>query len=445
LYPQVFLRNVAHYSSSGLQPIVQNGLNQSNLSHSPRLSLQSPSIPTFLRDNHTDTASSLPTIASSPGGIPYNFKFPSPGPSPSRSPAASLSLSVPTPPNIGSIPSPTRVSMAEPETSSHLTHSLVENIFSVYVSRTSGDARRVARRRDKGKDKDDDRVRESRDSLSLNIPNRVPALTHLPLHLALSGSSLSSAHGAAGILVPMTDLKEFVSLVVGEDAEVKKEDESDGSDDGLSKATAKVKAKVRPKKHKRQSPVHGVVGSLRAVWLGCVDEVIKARKKFDDMVRERQRTREERGVLSDGGTIPKRKAFGSIGSDSDEPWRPSFSRRGSMKSANERSDGRSTEEEGGLDTFGSLWAKSSGRVSRTIESLTGFNAARRKTHPHNSSTSNVSSSMSNGNVIDLGTISKKRPTTSSLLLPAFDGSNANTSGTSTPMQRMQWPYSGCVY
>ncbi|KAF5370113.1 hypothetical protein D9758_001040 [Tetrapyrgos nigripes] len=438
LYPQIFLRNIAHYSSSGPQPISQTTSNQSGHAHSPRLSLQSPALPSFLRDHHAETASSLPTIHSSPVSIPPTFRFPSPATSPSRSSAASLSMNVPTPPSMTSASSPTHISLAEPEISLHLTRRLVENIFTVYVSRTSGEARRAVRRREKGKDKDDDKARESRDSLSLTIPNRVPALTNLPLHLALSGSSLSSPQGAAGILVPITDLKEFVSMLIGEDVEVKKEDESDGSDDGFSKATAKVKAKVRPKKHK--SPVHGVAGSVKAVWLGCVDEAIKARKKFEEMARERQRSREERGVLSDGGSLPKRKTFGSIGSDSDEPWRPSFSRRASIKSANDRSDGRSTEEEGGLDAIGSLWAKSSGKVTRTIESLTGFNTGRRKTHPHNSSMSNIHSNMSNGNVVDLGTLSKKRLTTSSLLLPAFDHGGTSTSGASTPMKR--WPYTG---
>ncbi|THV08548.1 hypothetical protein K435DRAFT_740733 [Dendrothele bispora CBS 962.96] len=445
LNPRNFSRNISHYLSSIPQSITYNSSTQSNPSHhSPRFSIQSPTLPTFLKDHHPDTTTSLPTVYNTP----TSAKLPSitPVPSPSRSPAISLSLNVPTPPSSGFLPSPARVPPTESDNNIHLTRSLVDKITSAYeskLSRTSVDARRSARRREKGKDKDDDR-RESRDSLSLPIPNRVPGLTHIPLPLALASGSLSSAQGAASIVKPVFDLKEFVDIVVGEDMEVKKEDESDGSDDGLGKATAKMKARVRPKRHKDKGAVHGVAGSVKALWMGCVDEISKARKKVEDMLREQERAREERGVLSDGGGgLPKRRTFGSLGSDSDEPRRPSFSRRGSLKSGNERSDGRTTEEEGALDTFGALWARGS-RVSRKIESWTVFNTTRKKTHSHNSSASNIVNGSSNNNVVDLSTLSKRRGH-NSLLLPGFDGASANTSAVSTPMRLQtvfQWPKTG---
>ncbi|KAH7879834.1 uncharacterized protein C8R40DRAFT_447781 [Lentinula edodes] len=304
----------------------------------------------------------------------------------------------------------------------------------------------------------------------------------------LTGGSMNS--GAASVLMPMSDLEEFIEVILGEisyrrnreekrekrerkerikirikeEKEEQKERErererdkkgadnlsSSSSSDGLvdfSRAAKKVKAKVKGrsvdkgderdseeakdvvKEHKRRKDkdnVGGVGGLVLGLWTGRVNLVIKLREKTEERERERERSiqfsdarqvAERDGVLSDGVTSwqsnPKNtsKDFHnrpSLWSDGDAdthaysyddrkrislPARdgtsPTFARRSSVSGTGsrgrygsvqnvltpEKSDGRSTEEEGpgllGSETLGALWAKSGSKVKDKLESWAG--------------------------------------------------------------------------
>lgn len=306
----------------------------------------------------------------------------------------------------------------------------------------------------------------------------------------LTGGSMTS--GAASILMPISDLEEFIEVILGEisyrrnreekrekrerkerikmrikeEKEEQKERErerdkkgadnlsSSSSSDGLvdfSRAAKKVKAKVKGrsvdklydkgderdseeakdvvKEHKRRKDkdnVGGVGGLLLGLWTGRVNLVIKLREKTEERERERERSMqfldarqvaERDGVLSDGVTSwqsnPKNtsKDFHhrpSLWSDGDADTHaysyddrkrsslpahngtsPTFARRSSVSgtgsrgrygsvqnvSMPEKSDGRTTEEEGpgllGSETLGALWAKSGSKVKDKLESWAG--------------------------------------------------------------------------
>ncbi|KAJ4478087.1 hypothetical protein J3R30DRAFT_2857252 [Lentinula aciculospora] len=401
-----------------------------------------------------------------------------------------------------------------------LTRSLVESVFYAYdakLLKTSPEVRRAVRKEQKAnKDKKKDSVsyapeedNPGKDGISsiAGLPS-VASHSHL-----LSGSSLPLASGfkagltstlastltggnihsgAASILMPMSDLEEFIDIVIGEisyrrtreekrekkekkerdkvkvkeEKEERKERERDrkevdnlsssSSSDGLvdfSKAAKKVKAKVKGrsvdklrdvkgdewettegkdpvkefKKRKDKDNVGGVGGLVLGLWTGSVNLVVKLREKTEEREREREKNTElfnarqaaERdGILSDGfdswrsnpAKDPKHRP--SIWSDGDtdshlyvndstnagkraslpahHKHSPTFARRSSVSGPGSRSrygsvqsgviladksDGRSTEEEGpgllGSETLGALWAKSGSKVKGKLESWAG--------------------------------------------------------------------------
>ncbi|KAL0068077.1 hypothetical protein AAF712_004737 [Marasmius tenuissimus] len=316
------------------------------------------------------------------------------------------------------------------------------------------------------------------------------------LHLSTL-AALSGAHGPQSVLVATVDLTELVHSVVGrnrlkekdkekekdkdkekgKDKEREKERErererdkeratldsddplvpsqspsssnpvrSSGSPDTpttpvphISPSTSKA-PKFRPPKPKskasKDTEVTGVAGTLRGLWSGNISAVIRLRERLRERGTERPSNghsgpvgagaAEKKGIWSDGDT--------DVNYDSLRSYRaPRMSRRGSLQ---EKSDGRSTEDEGygNGDSFGSRWAKGTETLSNVrdkIESWTGLNKidaklAKRKAHTHHSN-----ASTSTANIVDLspttatpgGSFNSRKPNRISLparsLIPAF--------------------------
>ncbi|KAL0572820.1 hypothetical protein V5O48_009148 [Marasmius crinis-equi] len=307
------------------------------------------------------------------------------------------------------------------------------------------------------------------------------------LHLS-SLAALSGSQGPHSILDPTVDLTEFVHTVVGrnrlkekekekekeKDKEKEKERDKAGheSDDLLaqplspsagspnspstptthnSPSTSRA-TKVKPLKPKtkgsKDSDVTGVAGTMRGLWSGNILGVIRLRERVAEREREREKEKEQDAILGSGDGAREKKGIYSDG-DTDYNYNfdsmrssraPRMSRRGSLQ---EKSDGRSTEEEGygNGDSFGSRWARSSEKFSNVrdkIESWTlnkiDTKLAKRKAPTHHSN-----ASTSTANIVDLspttatpgGSFSSKKPHRISLpgrsLIPTFGNDSANNS------------------
>ncbi|KAK7049503.1 hypothetical protein VNI00_005534 [Paramarasmius palmivorus] len=353
------------------------------------------------------------------------------------------------------------------DTPTILTRSLVESIFSAYDAKVLKGSRVSIS--NAYKDRNDD---ESKSKLPLPISN-----LHFPRALPLpTGAKDTPSNAAASILVPTADLPEFIHAVVGrkrlEKKEKEREKEKDkekekrekekergegrrdsvDSEDGLSPSTAikkvrasKPKLKQPSKDIDKESGVGGVAGTVRGLWSGNVLLVARLRERIAerDNDRKRQLERElEDKEKSDDGMGPlleekvERKGT-TLWSDGDTDYndRPGFRRTQSAHP--EKSDGRSTEEEG---AGGGIWGMGTSRVRGKIESWTGISKidnrlSKTKRTPKSSISHSVNGSL--GNIVDLSSTTPGNSLSSRkggrLLLPAFGESSKNASGVSTPL------------
>ncbi|KIK68149.1 hypothetical protein GYMLUDRAFT_191267 [Collybiopsis luxurians FD-317 M1] len=421
-----------------------------------------------------------------------------------------------------------------PEDTLFLTRSVIETVFSAYdtkLLKISPEVRRAVRKEKANREKNYSTSREddgnAKDGLSsiAGLHGVAPRSHLLPggslplasgLKAGLTGTLASSLTGggythagAASILMPISDLEEFIDVVVGEissydrrgkeekkdkkgkgkgkeerkdrekdskkDRDKKEADSlSSSSSDGLvdlSRAAKKVKAKVKgrsvdklldPKaddkeagegydSHKKERKAKdyikgGVGGLIFGLWTGRIHLVVKLREKMEERAREQAvllRHRED-GIPSDGfgsGRSWHRssKSRPSLWSDGETdpyvhdnaraiqrtslPAQPSsFGRRASISGAGvsksrynslqsipftEKSDGRSTEEEGpgilGTESFGMLWARGGSKVRGKLESWAGLSKIDNKLTKQKSKTHSGTMLMphAESNVVDL--------------------------------------------
>ncbi|KAF9261693.1 hypothetical protein L218DRAFT_980832 [Marasmius fiardii PR-910] len=352
--------------------------------------------------SHTYSLPNVPTISTLPGSAPLFMKAGTPTIAPQASPFTATK-------------------------STFLTQSIAQSIFTTYDSK-------IPKMRGSFNHREHDKEKES------------PLAA---LHLGSLGASLSNPHGPQSVLSPTADLVEFVHTVVGrnrlkeKDKEREKEREKEkekeraslDGDEPLVQSSSlpyhnrsrspgspstptphntpvmskgiRVKSSKPKSKSSKDNEVTGVAGILLGLWSGNVLMVIRLRDRMEEREKEREKEKE-----SDGGGGEKK----GIWSDGDMESSPNFdalkrsrlprmSRRGSLQ---EKSDGRSTEDEGlGIgDSLGSRWAKSSERFSNVkdkLETWTGLNKIDNKLTKKRAAThhSNASTSTANIAVVDL--------------------------------------------
>ncbi|ESK96022.1 hypothetical protein Moror_7367 [Moniliophthora roreri MCA 2997] len=353
-------------------------------------------------------------------------------------------------------------------TPAFLTRGLVESIFNAYDAKVLKGSRVSIS--NPYKDRDDN---ESKTKLPLPISN-----LHFPRALPLpTGTNSTPSNAAASMLVPTADLLELIHAVVGrkrpekrgkerekekEKEKKEKEKEREGkrdsidSEEGLSPSTAmkkvrsaKPKIKSPSKDIDKESGVGGVAGSMRGLWSGNVLLVARLRERISERERERERELEretEEKEKSDGGAglLSDDKADrkgGVIHSDGDTDYNDRPGLRRSHTVQHEKTDGRSTEEEGG--SGGGIWGIGTSRVRGKIESWTGLSkidnklakAKRTSKSSMSNSTHHINANL--GNVVDLSSSTPGNSLSSRkggrLLLHAFGESSKNGSGVSTPL------------
>ncbi|KAJ3828597.1 hypothetical protein F5880DRAFT_854986 [Lentinula raphanica] len=422
--------NLAHGNSPSVDSSHSQGFASSNNLSTPNPFITSPS-------NSITSPPPLTSISSSsrlPGGIPFSSE-PMGGKL-----TPTLSLTVPSPTNgvssplmslsdhsysalngspvvehAGSFSRAFPPTLAERESPSRdrsssdgvfLNRSVIEYVFSAYdnkLLKTSPELRRAVRKEQKAnkeKKKDSVSYMPDDDGTGKDGLSSLAGLSNVAPHAhILSGSSLpltssfksgltgtlastltggNAPSGAASILMPVSDLEEFIELIIGEisyrrtreekrekkerkerekgkvkeEKEERKERErreadklsSSSSSDGIdfTKAARKVKAKVKGrsadklrdsrgeerdimevkgsikenKKHKDKDNIGGVGGLVLGLWTGRVNLVVKLREKTE----EREREREKRMHVADSRHALATERDGAL-SDGFSSWR----------------------------------------------------------------------------------------------------------------------------